>query len=448
MAEQSDRRHARVGKRVEAAVALALLLVVFLLTIVFLRTQLLALLLGLLGSILLVAGGSWLVTKLMPRRLIGLVGALLGLLVLVVALALVEDGFVQVVWRVVVLVVVAAAQLAVARVALEGDNEPHEPDRAPRKPVRPSRPVLIYNERSGGGKLAQFAIIQKAQSLRIITIPLEEGDDLTALARQAVADGADCLGMAGGDGSQALVAAVAVEAGLPFVCVPTGTRNHFARDLGLDVTDPGSVLEAFVRGRRRRVDYGTVGDRLFVNNVSLGAYASITQSPDYRESKLGTTLALLPEIIGPEARPADLSFTTPEGEEILGATVLLVSNNSYALGLTADAASRPSISDGLLGVLAVRAQSTKDALAAVAQASLGLANAGQSLLAFDVKDFDVRSSAAQVDAAIDGEALTLDSPLRFAIHPRGLTLLLPRSARHRKRSISLRRLLAVARDQG
>ena len=160
MAEQSDRRHARVGKRVEAAVALALLLVLFLLTIVFLRTQLLALLLGLLGSMLLVAGGSWLVTKLMPRRLIGVVGALLGLLVLVAALALVEDGFVQVVWRVVVLVVVAAAQLAVARVALEGDNEPHEPDRAPRKPVRPSRPVLIYNERSGGGKLAQFAIIQ------------------------------------------------------------------------------------------------------------------------------------------------------------------------------------------------------------------------------------------------------------------------------------------------
>ncbi|HBJ72181.1 MAG TPA: diacylglycerol kinase, partial [Actinobacteria bacterium] len=259
-----------------------------------------------------------------------------------------------------------------------------------------------------------------------------------------VADGADCLGMAGGDGSQALVAAVAVEAGLPFVCIPAGTRNHFARDLGLDCTDPGSVLEAFVKGRRRRVDYGTVGDRLFVNNVSLGAYASIAQAPEYRESKLGTTLARLPEIIGPEADPVELSFTTPDGVEVDDATVLLVSNNSYSLGLSADAASRESIADGQLGVLAVRAESGAAALAAVAQAGLGIANNGGTLLAFDVKSFEVRSAKPRVDPAIDGEALSLDSPLRFDIHPRGLTLLLPRATRHQRRSISLRRLIAVA----
>ena len=43
--------------------------------------------------------------------------------------------------------------------------------------------------------------------------------------------------MAGGDGSQAMVATVAAEFGLPMVVVPAGTRNHLALDLGLDRDD-------------------------------------------------------------------------------------------------------------------------------------------------------------------------------------------------------------------
>ncbi len=445
MTVNADRQGVAQVKRVEAVLALVLLGVLFVVTVILLRGSLIAILVGLCGSLLLAVGGSWLVTRLMPRRLVGLIIALVGLLMLGIAMAMADVSFWTAGWGLLALTAIAALQLLVARVALDGDKEPHRPDRSHRPWSRPRSPALIYNEQSGGGKVGEFDIASRAEALGVRAIALEEGSDLTELARAAVADGADCLGMAGGDGSLALVAAVAVEAGLPFVCIPAGTRNHFARDLGLDVTDPGSVLEAFVKGRRRRVDFGTVGERLFVNNVSLGAYASITQSPDYRESKLGTTLALLPEIIGPDATPADLAFRTPDGEEVEGATVLLVSNNSYSLGISADAASRPSISDGLLGVLAVRAETATEALAAVAQAGLGLANAGSTLLAFDVADFEVRSAGPTIDAAIDGEALTLDSPLRFRIHPRGLTLLLPRSARHRKRSISLRRLYAVAR---
>lgn len=441
--------HPRNGlrKRMEAALALLLFLALFVVTVILLWGNFLALLIGLLGSLVLIVGASWLAVKQMPRRLIGIIGALLGLTLLGIAMTVTDDPFGQVVVQLLVLLAVVAAQLAVARVALEGDKEPHDPDRSHGRWIRPSRPVLIYNERSGSGKVVEFDVVARAQAKKVRTIALEPGSDLTALARQAVADGADCLGAAGGDGTQALVAAVAVEAGIPFVCIPAGTRNHFARDLGLDVTDPGSALEAFVKGRRRLIDYGTVGDRFFVNNVSLGAYASITQSPSYRGSKLGTTLAFLPGILGPAAEPADLNFTTPDGEQIDGATVLLVSNNSYELGMNADAASRPSISDGTLGVLAVLAETATDVLAAVAQASLGLVNTGSKLLAFDVTDFEVRSAGPTIAAAIDGEALTLDSPLQFTIHPGGLTLLLPRSARHRKRSVSLRRLVAVALDR-
>jgi diacylglycerol kinase family enzyme len=89
--------------------------------------------------------------------------------------------------------------------------------------------------------------------------------------------------MAGGDGSQALVAAVAAERDIPFVCVPAGTRNHFVLDLGLDRKDVVGALDAYTDGVERRIDLARVGDRVFVNNVSLGVYAAIVQSDDYRD---------------------------------------------------------------------------------------------------------------------------------------------------------------------
>ena len=95
--------------------------------------------------------------------------------------------------------------------------------------------------------------------------------------------------MAGGDGSQALVASIAVEHGLPFVCVSAGTRNHFALDLGLNRDDPRESMYAFRDAVERKVDYATVNDRFFVNNVSLGVYAKIVQEESYRDAKVETT---------------------------------------------------------------------------------------------------------------------------------------------------------------
>ena len=100
---------------------------------------------------------------------------------------------------------------------------------------------------------------------------LDEEDDPEELARAAEAD---ALGMAGGDGSLAPVAAVAIERGVPFVCIPFGTRNHFARDIGLDRDDPLGALDAF-RGTERSIDIGSVNGQFFLNNVSLGVYAEL-----------------------------------------------------------------------------------------------------------------------------------------------------------------------------
>ena len=126
-------------------------------------------------------------------------------------------------------------------------------------------------------------------------------------------DGADALGMAGGDGSQAAVAAVAAEHDLPYVCVPAGTRNHFAFDLGIDRDDVVGALDAFVDGDERRIDLGRVNGRTFVNNVAMGVYGAVVQSPAYREHKVRTVIGMLPELVGPRAEPFDLRFTGGDG---------------------------------------------------------------------------------------------------------------------------------------
>ena len=168
------------------------------------------------------------------------------------------------------------------------------------------------------------------------------GSTLVARAEAAVAGGADVIGMAGGDGSLALVAGVAARHQVPMVVVPAGTRNHLAMDLGLDRGDVVGALDAYGAAVERAVDLGDVNGRPFVNNVSLGLYAEIIRSPAYRDAKLDTTLSALPGLLGPGSRPFDLRFTDPAGERHTGAHVVQVSNNPY--GRTVRTLGQPSAS--------------------------------------------------------------------------------------------------------
>ncbi len=186
------------------------------------------------------------------------------------------------------------------------------------------------NPKSGGGKVGQYGLVERAEALgaRVILLDLDTDPDPVALARQAVAEGADLLGVAGGDGTQALVAGVAAQHGLPFMVVTAGTRNHFAMDLGLDRDDPVSSLEALSDGVELRVDLGDISGRPFVNTASFGTYAHIVQNPDYRDAKAATALDQLPDLLVGDAGAALSAHTD---EEVLEAPqAVLVSNNPYA----------------------------------------------------------------------------------------------------------------------
>src|SRR5919202_3649904 len=140
--------------------------------------------------------------------------------------------------------------------------------------------LLIVNPRSGDDSPTPDELAQEARARGVEVRVLRPGDDPAEAAREA--DGP--VGIAGGDGSLAPVAAVAIERDLPFVCIPFGTRNHFARDAGLDRDDPLGALAAF-EGRERRIDVGRVGERLFLNNVSLGLYARLPHRRDHHRRR-------------------------------------------------------------------------------------------------------------------------------------------------------------------
>ena len=310
--------------------------------------------------------------------------------------------------------------------------------------------MLICNPWSGGGKVEKFGLVELANELGVETVMLDHGLDLEQLARDAIARGADCLGMAGGDGSQALVASIAVECGVPFVCVTAGTRNHFAQDLGLDREDPRTSVHAFRDAIERRIDYATVNDRFFVNNVSLGVYAALVQQDAYRDAKVETTKSMLPELLGKTNEPFDLQFTKPDGTEVDGAFVIQVSNNPYALGSSFDAGQRRRIDTGELGVIALTGTTGKDAAGLLALDAVGQRNRSRNWHEFTGESFEIRSRSGTAFAGVDGEALEMPTPMVFRIYPHGLRLLVPEgnlevAEQRRARNVSVRELLEVAR---
>ena len=242
-----------------------------------------------------------------------------------------------------------------------------------------------------------------------------------------MARGADLIGMAGGDGSQALVASVASRHGIPFVVVPAGTRNHFALDLGIDREDVPGSLEAFRDGVDRLVDLAEVNGRVFVNNAAMGIYATIVQSADYRDAKVQTVATMLPDLLGPTAEPSDVRYTLPSGDERPAGQLLLVSNNPYHLHHLRGGLARARLDRGVLGAVSVTVSSAADAEALTALELAGRVSQYRRLAGVDRPEIEVRSSRP-VEIGVDGEALVLEPPLRFASRPAALTVRLPRSA--------------------
>ncbi|HME66039.1 MAG TPA: diacylglycerol kinase family protein [Streptosporangiaceae bacterium] len=307
-----------------------------------------------------------------------------------------------------------------ARSALTGERTDW---RMPEYPAQPhaSHAYLIMNPKSGGGKVEKFDLKRKAEELGadVFLIGGSEPVDVAEVARTAVAGGADLLGVAGGDGTQALVAGVAAEHGIPFLVIAAGTRNHFALDLGLDRDNPAACLDALSDGVELRVDLGVIGGQTFVNNVSFGAYAEIVQTPAYRGDKLHTTLNMLPDLLqGHRGIPFAAHV---DGVEIETPQALLVANNPYGTGDIAGLGRRARLDRGVLGVVGVRVTSAAQAVDLLR----GEHAAGLSVL--NAEKVEITADAPQIPIGIDGEAVLMPTPVECAIRPAALRVRVPRS---------------------
>jgi diacylglycerol kinase family enzyme len=378
-----------------------------------LRQSLALVLVGLVGLALTLAGAWWALTN---KGLVRWLAAALAVAAPLTVLILYRRE--RLLWVVLVALGLLVVAVAAGRAALRRDAIPERMREHEVSP--PRRPFLIMNPRSGGGKVTRFGLKDKAEALGA-TVALLEGPgtvDVGELARQAVADGADLLGVAGGDGTQALVAGIAAEHDIPLLVISAGTRNHFALDLGLDREDPSRCLDALKDGVELRVDLGVIGDRPFVNNASFGAYAAVVQSPAYRDDKRRTTTEMLPELLvgqrGPRlvARAANVTIEGPQA--------VLVSNNVYGMGDIAGLGRRARLDRATLGLFAVTVTS------AVQAAGLVRGTSSRGLTRLAGREVVVDADTAQIPVGVDGEALVLDTPVRCTVRPAALRVRVPR----------------------
>ena len=414
----------RASRRAQVAAvgALVILFFLFWFTLSLIANDPVGLVLSFVSLFLVVFFAWFIVTRRGVRRWLVLPIAFLALL------ALGTYGYDQK-YQLAVMLVLLLLFGVVARHAVRHDQAPVR--RAAHGHARPLQPtemgVLIINPKSGGGKAERFNLPEEARKRSIEPLLLRPGDDLSQLAEEAVGRGADVIGMAGGDGSQALVATVAMRHDVAHVCVPAGTRNHFALDLGLDRDDVVGALDAFTDGVERRVDLAALNERIFVNNASLGVYARVVQSDEYRDAKLTTWKQMLPDMVGQDTAGCALRFETPHTKDWCDAALVIVSNNPYQMRRFRGAGTRPDLDTGSLGIFVAQLRGAGGVAKLVTLGTIGAHRRFGGVLQWSSLEFEVHSEAP-VAVGLDGEALTLAPPLRFVSLPGALLVRVPRHA--------------------
>lgn len=375
---------------------------------------------GLIGAVVVLIGGYWFLAKRGLGRWLGL-GVALATVVAVLVIFLWQDA--------IIVAIVTIALLGLGGAAARRAMHTRAPEWMPtaRTPP-PLRPFIVMNPRSGGGKVVKFDLKRKAEALGA-EVALLDGPghvDVAAIVRDAVDRGADLLGVAGGDGTQALVAGICAEHDLPLLVISAGTRNHFALDLGLDRDDPSTCLAALTDGAEVRVDLGLIGDRPFVNNASFGAYAEIVRSPEYRDNKNKTILSMLPDLLDP-TQGSRLTVRTG-ARTLTDQQAILISNNPYGSGRLRDLGRRERIDQGVLGIVAGHIASAGEAAALLRRAEFRTVTTlvGDGDVVVDVDRSGEPPAKAEIPVGVDGEALMVPAPVRCSVRPRALRVRLPR----------------------
>ena len=285
---------------------------------------------------------------------------------------------------------------------------------------------LIINPSAGSAATIMGRLTRAARERGIAVRVLEPGENARHAALEAAEDGAESLAVAGGDGSVAAVAGVAVGRNLPLAVVPTGTLNHFARDLGLDLLRPLRALDAFEAGHHeRRVDVGRINGRPFINNVSLGVYAEMLGDPGYRKDKLGVAQAKLQAAFSDPNLRRGMRITPPGEAPLESIVAAVVSNNPYEFARWNSLGQRNRLDTGTLQISVLDAGTLDELERLIAGTLLGAIEFRPALRYWASECLEMGVLGEVVRAGVDGEPITLAAPLRFSMDPGALRVLVP-----------------------
>jgi diacylglycerol kinase family enzyme len=305
--------------------------------------------------------------------------------------------------------------------------------------VKPRKVVAIVN--SGGGTVRKENL--DAETVRgafqeagvEADVRFVPGECVDETAEEAARSDVDAVVAGGGDGTIRCVASHLSGGSIPLGVLPLGTLNHFARDLGIPNDLPGAIrviAEGVAQERTRVVDLGDVNGEVFVNNSVLGLYPPVVQQRDREREELdrnkwvATVTAALKVLPRNPLLRVRIRAEGPEGIDVQRHTrFLFVGNNEYEMNaFTYSARSRDP--DGVLHLYVARARGR---LGMVGLMFLGLVRDLKTTEYVDVwtrPGFTIETRERSVPVYLDGEVVTLESPLRYSVRPKALRVLAPR----------------------
>ncbi len=293
--------------------------------------------------------------------------------------------------------------------------------------------IVILNRGAGASNPGNEASRDKIASLfaaagATVQIVEPEGDkDVSALARDAAASSEETIVASGGDGTISSVAAVLAGTGKRLGVLPTGTLNHFAKDLHIPL-DLEDAIRTTINGRIEAVDVAEVNGRVFINNSSLGIYPHIVANREAQQERLarGKWPAFLWATMHALRRFPfmNLRISTDEQQLVRRTAFLFVGNNEYEIaGFNLGA--RSCVNGGNLGLYLTHRTGRVGLIRLGLRALLGRVEQAKDFDAFCVQEAHIESSRPRLLVARDGEVEWMDTPLHYRIRRAALQVLVP-----------------------
>jgi diacylglycerol kinase family enzyme len=293
-------------------------------------------------------------------------------------------------------------------------------------------PITVLLNRGGGVAAADGKIVDKvrsalAQAQVDSEIELVTGGEYEIRSRAIAERGDSLLIVGGGDGTVGAAASALAGTETSLAILPLGTRNHFARDLGipLKLDEAAKLVRA---GRDRRVDVAEMNGRVFINNSAIGLYPLMVVDRDVQQERLGRSkrLALLVASIRTliRFRHQRLTLTVNEEKARIDTPLLFVGNNEYRLDLGAPG-QRQRLDDGRLCVLVMRKKTRRGLIAASLRALFHRTRSDDMVRLDGVERLRVDSRRSQLPVSLDGEVVRAAPPLEYRIRKSALRVIAP-----------------------